>query len=75
MLRDLVLAPVLVQKCHLHALEIKMQALSSQQAFLETIPVAKLDVVGRSQSALEAEGFFGTFGDIVGQLIALEVER
>ena len=73
MLGHLVLALVLVQVRDLHPLQV-VEPLAGQQALVQAVPVAELDEVRVRQAEFEAEGPLGPLGDVVGELVALEVE-
>ena len=66
---------VVLEVARVHALQVVLEALPGQQALLQAVPVAELDEGGVRQRQLVAVGALGLLREVVGQLVALEVER
>ena len=58
----------------IHPLQIKCQLLARQQSLAEIIPVAETHKVGLLQPQFVSISPFGSLGQIVGELVGLEVD-
>jgi hypothetical protein len=74
MLGQLQLAPVLVDAGFLQSTQVILKLLPGQQALPQAVPVTEADVVRLRQTELETQAALRLLGEIVGQLVAVEID-
>ena len=73
-LGQLELAAVLLEVGGLKPAQVVLKLLAGKQALLQAVPVAEADVAAVLQAELEAEAALGPLRQVVGELVALEVD-
>jgi len=74
-LGQLELAAVAVQVLGLQAAQVEQQLVTGVQALVQAVPVAELDVARVRGTQLEGVGLTCALGQVVGELVRLEVRR